>query len=522
MPKRIRPNSPESDAVKKSKDSSAESTVFLHLNDDCLRVVFSYLNFQDLCHVKETCSRFELLADESFRRKYSRCEFKYSLEYCKSCEFTPSRTLRCFGKLMHGLHVFRIKGVHATDYWTEIVENCTQLKNLAICECDLEGFQLIQTPARVNSQKIRHLKLKNCWGNDDQYTRIVTYFADVKKLEIWSSAQEISGTFLARHFPRLRSLTLQYVSANENLDKFIRFNPQIEALFAEQLNDDQVVTIAENWNNIRSLSILCDASSANYTEKIARLGRLARLKKLQFNYCGRSIAAAIGKLAETNLLEFLGLTHGKLDIELCLALCKFSRLKTLKLVGVRQIHANLLEELMTGLNLKDIHFINCNDLTFAAVAVAIKHSRSLENITFGNTADYPLDDDSYLRFVKARQESLNAIPLILVVDFIQMSVEVIEEYSNFVEVKECDTSIIYHRTILCFCNPDNDPEAGDTDYFESSEDESVEDGLNEDESDEGGLNEGESDNGSNHGPNVNESKEQEENVDARADGELQK
>lgn len=186
---------------------------------------------------------------------------------------------------------------------------------------------------------------------------------------------------------------------------------------------------------------------------------------------------------------------------------------------------------MTGLNLKDIHFINCNDLTYAAVAAAIKHSRSLENITFGNTGDYPLDDVSYLQLVEARKESRNAFPLILLVDFIQMSVEVqlIEEYSNFVVLKECDTPIIYHKTILCFCNLDNDP---DTDYFESTEDESDEGGLNDSESDDGvlnenesdedGLNDSESDNGSNHGPNVNESKEHEEIVDASGGGELNK
>lgn len=450
MYKRNRSSSPNSSAAKKTKNSTAEGTLILHLNDDCLRVVFSYLDHQDMCHVKETCYRFELLADEAFRRKYSRCcKFKYSLGLCNYSEFANSKTLRLFGKLIHTLYVKGIRRVNATQYWREIVENCNQLKKLSVSKCYLSGFQLFP---HAKSQVLEHLVLMSCWGNDEDYTRIVTFFTKVKKLEVWDSVQALDGTFLARSFQRLRTITLQYVSSNESLDKFIRLNPRIEDFFVENLKKDQVDTIAKHLDNIKSLSILCDATSRNFPKKIGRLGRLAKLKKLQFNYCGRPIVAAIEKLAEKNLLELLGLTHGKLDMELCAALCKFSHLKTLKLVEFRDIHTNLLKELMSGLNLKSIYFIDCSDITHEAVVVAIKYSRSLERV-FGNSFDYTLNDASYLQLVEARKESRTGVPLQLFVDFIRMSdsVQQIDGNSNFVQVKKWNPYLRNNNTIVCSC-----------------------------------------------------------------------
>lgn len=46
-----------------------------HLNDDCLRELFSRLPNIDLCAIKDTCRRFKTIADEVAKQR-----FKYLYE----------------------------------------------------------------------------------------------------------------------------------------------------------------------------------------------------------------------------------------------------------------------------------------------------------------------------------------------------------------------------------------------------------------------------------------------------------
>lgn len=424
MSKRNRTND-RSDSAKKSKTVAAKSAQshqlrISDLNDDCLASIFSYLNPNELCAVKETSSCFASMADLQFKRKYGNKEFVFLPKFEKklprnvqahvvSPEFWP-----LFGEFIEKLSIHANNGADAAQHWKSICENCTRLEDLSVFTCDLKLFQ----PADFSVQRhqLNSLHLACFFGRDDDYTRIINYFADFERLSVrYIHNNSVRCEFLRHNYPRLKEIAFESIEANEHFDEFVRLNPQIEKVFfkACSLDYDRLDIIAQHCPKIETISVQCDPASENYADKIARLARLAALKELQFkcfdDFQG-PLTAAIKVLAKKNSLQVLGLTGGRLDMDLCRALCKMTNLRTLKLVEFENVRVNLLKKLVSGLKLKHLH-VMLGDVKFKDIVVAVKSSPTLESLTLMFCEEFILDNTRFSQLVSARLASGAGIPL---------------------------------------------------------------------------------------------------------------
>lgn len=403
-------------AASKPKSVSSPENRIPELDDKCLEKTFSYLSPIDLCVVKEASRRFAQLADHQFQKSFGNKEFVFSPKPTKEfvANVVPPKFWSMFGKFIRNLSVHMNNGADAAQHWKGICENCTDLKELKVFFCDLKLFQPQTFSAK--DLELDSLHVACFFGKDEDYTRIIGYFGNFERL----SVQNIQNTavrceFLRRNYPRLKEIVFESVEADDNFDELIRLNPQIEKIFAHNclLAYDRVDAITKYCPNITELSIQCDESSENYSEKIARLSRFAALKKLQFNCLDdvQGIIDAIKVLAGMNSIEELGLTGGRLNVDLCRELVKMKSLKTLKLVQFEDVTASLLKKLVSDLKLAHVHIIWCDEVKYKDIAVAIKSSRTLKSVTFEFYEDFILDNKAFSQLVSARTASGASSPL---------------------------------------------------------------------------------------------------------------
>lgn len=389
------------------------------LNDECLSEIFSYLSPNDFCAVKEACRRFESLVDHQFEKCFGNKEFgfspKFEKEFSHRAHVVAPKFWSMFGQFIRKLKVYKNNGEDAAQHWKAICENCTQLTDLSVFFCDLKLFQPTDFPAQLC--QLNDLHIGCFFGRDEDYTRIIGYFANFERLTVqYIHNNAVHCEFLRHNYPQMKEIVLESIEANDHFDEFIRLNPQLETIFVHRcsLDYDRLDTIAKHCSNIENLSIQCDASSENYAEKIARLDHLVVLKQLQFNCCDDSqgpVVEAIKILAKKNSLQMLGLAGGKMDMDLCRALCKMTNLKTLKLVQFEDITASLLKKLVTDLKLTHLHIIWCDEVKYKDIAVTIKSSSTLKSLTFEFVEDLILDSKCFSQLVNARIASPADFPM---------------------------------------------------------------------------------------------------------------
>lgn len=425
MSKRTRSDTNKGSAKKPKaiavKSDQSPRSVISKLNDETLQRIFSYLSPMDLCAVKEVCLQFANAADNQFQKQYESDRFVFgpmSESRCKS-HVVPPKFWSMFGKFIRKLDVHLNNGSRADQHWKGIAEECTRLDELSVFFCDLKLFQPNDFSERT--RPLTSLLIACFYGNDDDYSRTIGYFADFERLGVQNIlSSSVRCEFLRRNYPRLKEVCFENIEADEFFDEFVRLNPQLEKIFANRcaLEYDRLDAIVEHCPSLVSLSIECDALATNFPEKIARLESLTALRELQFDCLyelfQEPIADAITTLGQKNLLQTLGLSGGLLDMDLCKALTKMKNLQTLKLVQFQDVTAILLKKLLGDMNLKHLHILWCEDVTYKVVAVAIKSCRTLKSLTFEFAEDCVLDDKCFTELVDARIASKAGFPLELV------------------------------------------------------------------------------------------------------------
>lgn len=446
-------------SAKKVKIVSVNETHILDMNDDCLRSVFSHLNSIDLCAVKETCTRFESLADDEFRCNFGNDEFvfcssKHLRDYPRRYLFDNSpytaigaKQLHLFGKFMRKLEVFQV------DDWNVILENCSGLRELMVRECDLAQFRPTDKPSAGNLNGLDYLEFESCRGSDADFTRIMSYYANLnmKKMTVayYYEKSDSGGEFLQQKFPQLKNIALEGFFDRRsiaNINEFFRLNPQIERFNSRNnINYEHYLNaIVEHCVGIESIEIDCDLDNGYaiyHQEHIKDLSRLNKLKELYFSCGDKRVEPALETLAEKNLLDTLGLSHGKLTTNLCHTICKMTNLKTLRFVYFSEMNGIELKTLTSELNLKNIELIATWTLDIEDIAAVIIHSRTLEKVTFDPIHYQILDERLLGLLIKARMASAAGFPLEMSIHnsgLGSISAALLHTASNYIKLKMFD------------------------------------------------------------------------------------
>lgn len=460
MSKRIirNENTSNGDTKKFKPISSADETHILDVNDDCLRKVLSYLNADDLCAIKNTCSRFVSLATDEFSARFGndKCVFcppgllrvYHEMDRLVIDRFTmiTEKHLRTFGESIGKLETFRAT---AAD-WELIFENCTELRELTVRKSNLENCKPIKSSG--SSEALDRLMFDECRGTDNDFMRFMTYYGTFERLRVIFNANrcDSGGGFLRNHFPQLKDVQLEKFTSEsksqEHFKQFFRLNPQIER-FCSRHNmhyANYIDGIVEHCQGIQSIEIECDLDcdpQAYDHEKIVRLNHLPKLKELCFNCGDASVETALKIFAKQNSLEVLGLSYGRLDVSLCQAIHQLMKLREIKFVNFVNMKGDGLELLMRGVNVKSLDFFGV-DMTCEDLANAIANSRTLETVTCKFTRMNRIDENNLGQLINARKESGagSALKLSLYDPYLEwISAELQQSAPSFIKLKIYDT-----------------------------------------------------------------------------------
>lgn len=451
----MRANLPEKSAKKSVTVSPVKKTNILDLNDDCFREVFPHLSLTDLSAVKDTCRRFGPVADEQFHRKFRHFEYTFCPvfdEHPTGNEFDISSSVfNNFGHAMTKLIVRKLISGNVMEYWQEICETFTSLKELSVYDCDLSFFK--PTQIHVQREALDSLQIIECSGTNLYFTRMVKFFGNVKRLKLRDSFRRMRDgglrcTFLQNAYPSLTEISLEIVHADKHFREFVEKNPQLKKILLKNctIGYDKLDCIANCCENIESISIEYYRWSENIYlgPNIASLSRLNKLKELQFR-CGGLVSPALEMMAEKNLLETLGLSDACMGDRLCQAICYFTNLQTLKLTNTSIAQPYMLAVIVNVLKLKHLHIIRCRDIQPENVVDAIRGSDTLETVTFAHFRDWwTLDLPIFLELVEAGALSGAGFPLELslqrsAIERGPMRTVDIQPYEEFIKLRVFDS-----------------------------------------------------------------------------------
>lgn len=263
----------------RSQHAAANCPIFV-LNDDCLLEIFSYLPAVELCAVKDSCRRFNALADYASKIRY---------QHAADLECVLNRDnqkdvaifMQHFGKYVNGRIVVKTElGFDAKKMWL-LLKHCGALKELELVGVNLSGLPIYQMKKMLRNLEV--LQFKKCNGEDSDYARIINACVN------------------------LRCLTA-FVNLTGATDKLLAL-------------------IAHDASNIEELFFASiNSNHDTFVENMAKLRHLKKLNLLFMSCNNLQVGAAVEALAKRNTLEYLLLRETSPDKDLGRALGKLNNL----------------------------------------------------------------------------------------------------------------------------------------------------------------------------------------------------
>lgn len=410
--------------AKRKRTSSAsdetipdEATHILDVAEDCLQTILSFLPTIDLCAVKETCQRFEGLAERTFVARYRDRSFIFGPkidDHTDRADFSEAvRVLHHFGRLIRALSVHYITEEEDSFLWEVVLIECSALSEIKVTGCALRSMHYYRRLADT----MEHLILNKCMGSDEDFCDAIYSFQNLKRLTVEYGHYGLMTGYLRRQIPNLEEITVRCVRTtvqviNNMLPFFITANPQLKRIHLNFnfVKCDILDVIATHSLGLESLSLqLNETNRTPFPEDIAKLRRLQHLRELQISCAAykESIRSPIEALADQNLLHTLSISDTKIDLDLWQALSKMTNLKTLKLVKMRA-DSSLKKSLTTSsqkLALEHLHVIACEGIQYKHIVAIIDKFKSLLSLTFHCCCDCDIDDTLYSQLIAARKSS---------------------------------------------------------------------------------------------------------------------
>ncbi|XP_065077990.1 uncharacterized protein LOC135701169 isoform X3 [Ochlerotatus camptorhynchus] len=360
---------PNTSAISKTKISDVNgsepgSMNILQLNDDCLMLICDYLELMDLLALKKTCSRFETISCEVFKR-YKMLDF--DIDPCEKKYLTmmdAKNILMEIGSYIEFLLISRDRflrpGVRILNL---IPRYCPNLKDLNINDFMLKAKTLKGFDEVFKS--LEGLTLTAC-GIDDTILKSLKLATKLQRLNL-SMNSEITGKCLAS-VKNLKYLNLESCQniQGKPFSTFAAQNKTLEYLnitCCGRLTTEAIKSIVNNMTELRHL--VCNNNYDNVdAASMALLGKLPNLKKLQFKINGYSpIDQILQGLTEVNKLEHLDLSEGVFTAVDYTLLSDLTHLKELKLNYKLDLGDDQLAKLCSKGNFVELHIAGCTKLT---------------------------------------------------------------------------------------------------------------------------------------------------------------
>lgn len=366
-------NNPEKTEMKEgtshtaSADSEAHSpmgTNILQLNDDCLMLIFQQLDLAQLITLKNTCTRFEMIARDMFKR-FKSINFSshiYSKAYITMLD--AKNILTEVGPYVENLNIaredFLRPGVRTL---TLIPRYCTSLKTLCIKDFTLNPKTLKSLASVFGA--LQELSLIAC-GVSDNIERHLAQAKNLQRLDL-SSNSEITGKCLkaVRNLKYLNLENCQNIQGKP-FSAFAEGNKTIEFLnihCCSRLTSEAIRSIVTNMTELSHL--VCNNKYDNADPScVATIASLPKLKKVQLKITSlSSIEQIIHSLVETNQLEHLDLSDGIYTSVDYSRLSRLTNLRELKLNYKLDFADEHLAQFCSNGNFVELHIAGCTKVS---------------------------------------------------------------------------------------------------------------------------------------------------------------
>lgn len=268
------------------------------LNDDCLWVIFKFLNIETLCDLADVCKRFQEIASFIFHRYHANIKFS-SVNYQTSL----FRRILCkFGHL--------IKAIEANQYIEIDIDAITKY-----CNANLQHLQLSNVTIDCNSMGSLFGYLKCLYLSDCQFNgNVEKLFGNCLLLEkvYFSTDKKMCDFFMVQKFPKLKEFTLncpsieyctfsQFLAENSQL---LKFNVNV---WPVDRCDSDIIEPTQNLE-ISSIHLRCMDTFANANFQIERSTQIDSLvvqNILQLKTITKLDLDFTGRISESDLISLV-------------------------------------------------------------------------------------------------------------------------------------------------------------------------------------------------------------------------
>lgn len=365
----------------------------LRLNDDCFYHILKLLPVIEWCSLRETCTRLRLISDYCFKRQTERfrlTSYNLSVKDVK-------RLLRNFGQFIEKLSIDQnyFSGSEDCGELMPYIERyCLSLFDLKFVNFNANLTRVVhRTQLFVNLQRL----VVDQWSDDQAFACCLADCASLKEL-VLSRLTNIPGDSVAyRQIETLESFTMNCCEDfnYDTLKRFLSKNSQLTRVkffnlkFRNEVDADHLMQfVAETLLSLEALSVLFNIV---FRPNVLPVTRLISLKRFEINmlYVADDIA--------NQLLTDLSLRHNIEELNLSLFKCSnkslqclllLKSLKILKFTETNELDGNMCDKLATELPvLSEIHFVECNGISFVEIKQFILHLPQLKRIVFNRVND---------------------------------------------------------------------------------------------------------------------------------------
>lgn len=365
----------------------------------------------DWCSLRGLCTRFQPICDYLFEQRSESFQLKPDHVYGKRTNQLLSvkdvkPLIRNFGQFIKRVSVrrdFFQKYDNPASLVPLVDRYCLTLKDLELIEFDLDRATIIQC-CRLFSNLHRLVIEK--WSNEEALASCFELCVSIKELKILQ-VNKMDGKFLARRIESLESFTMARCYSTFDSDyvqQFFDKNWQLKKVKISHYYRSHIVQLP----NLESLSLGCCILSS----VIPLPPMSSTLKNLEIDLYSDGKEDTVDKLladlAVHNSLEYLYLVALPRDDKLVERLCELKTVKILKFSWTG-LFGEWCEKLARELPaLSEIHFIECEGVTFKEIKKFALHSTNLKKIVYYRRYDTqsPLTNKMLLSLVKARQEAI--------------------------------------------------------------------------------------------------------------------
>lgn len=297
----------------------------VHINDDCLFQIFSYLNVYDAVNVASTCKRLQCFAKENHYQKFIKFELKPRDVVTLTIPLKVLQTVfQQIGHIVEEIYVDGNVFCGVESRLKLVLHLCPNLHSLRVRNLKFQCDQLFS--ALPNTSAIKVLEISDCDGDDGDYWDVISNFQGLQSLIITAN-NRIFGGFL-NVLENLNSLELLYCPILQVLEfkSFCESNGghlrKLKLVGCKSLHGGSFFPMILNkMTQIEELTI--DENVIANQDELNSLTQLNHLKKLVL------VNMTDTRFSPNLNLEFLEIIRSTFDVR---SLDHFQRLQTLRLV----------------------------------------------------------------------------------------------------------------------------------------------------------------------------------------------